>query len=487
MSDTRYFAEGRHREKNRIHAEYNASSRINLQPILQRWLVVESIFDPTIINDKKISQLKETYTETPIINLEYVTGRELPRNSILARKVINIADGDSTRAEQLMFLYPFFPSSLALPSKPGEHVWVMFEHLTDFNTIGYWMCGIVAAGHVEDVNHSHFPRNLESSFIGNNAQDIHENIKKTPRYHFKDGNYFIQDRNVYVKALTESSGSLASVYESVPRFKKRPGDIALEGSNNTLIVLGRDRTGSAVKYLQNQIDPISRQSTSVYEIDKQDTELKKFNAGSIDIVAGRGQKFPTSGYNVINDLGNNELAKHKESIVSTEGDPDFINDRSRIYVSQKTEVDKNFEIDDFNSSNFSVTDDLNGDASIVIKTDKIRLIARSDVEILVKGFKEAKSTTNDNIKEENNQSSDSDKFAAVIIKSNGDIVFKPSQTGFIKLGDDTADKAILCTDQPAVIIQNQATFNPGIKSTGADVIGTGALGQGTFASKVLVK
>ena len=63
----------------------------------------------------------------------------------------------------------------------------------------------------------------------------------------------------------DSMGAKLVTYESVPRFRKRPGDIALEGSNNTLIVLGTDRKDDLKK-----------------------TDFKE-SAGTIDIVAGRGQ------------------------------------------------------------------------------------------------------------------------------------------------------------------------------------------------------
>ena len=77
---------------------------------------------------------------------------------------------------------------------------------------------------------------------------------------------------------------------------------------------------------------------------------------------------------------------------------------------------------------------------------------------------------------------------------NGDIIFKPSDKGLIKLGGDDADKAILCTDNLApgaagkpIVKDGVVSYKPGLISTGADLIGTGKPKQGTFATKILVK
>jgi len=100
-----------------------------------------------------------------------------------------------------------------------------------------------------------------------------------------------------------------------------------------------------------------------------------------------------------------------------------------------------------------------------------------------------------------NQKSSETNWASITIKSNGDIIFKPSDSGYIKLGDETADKAILCTDVPVDSAAMQGDIkihdpirgktNPGgavpIFTTGNKQIGTGEAGQGTFSRKVLIK
>jgi len=485
------------------------TSQLNLRPIFQRWLVVDVIFDPYIIDDSAVERLKNAYKDTPIKNLGYAQGRTLPRNTIIAKPIVNLSQGSTVGINELMFLYPFFPSSLALPCKPGEQVWVLFEYLTQNVNIGYWVCSITGPGEVEDVNHSHFPRQIDANFIQNKndadkffqdeyGANASEPSKLKPRYHFKDGNYFLQDQQIFERILSSSQGSLASVYESVPRFRKRPGDIALEGSNNTLIVLGRDRPGPVATYDESG------------SVDFNDSTLKKYNAGSIDIVAGRGQitgPDQTGGVPIVNDLKNLELSKHRtgDSTGNNEGNPDFKNDRSRIYVSQNTNVDNNLSISGYNN-NIGIQDNQKGDAGIIIKSDKIRIFARSDVQILVTGYKtdvlptgasqDSNRELTTSLKTENVETTN---FASITIKSNGDIVFNPSSEGYIKLGGDDADRGIVCTATPVVATGGIVIGNPLLTSMGGQFAGAAGGTQdgpntpgiaaplGTFSNKVLIK
>jgi len=288
-------------------------------------------------------------------------------------------------------------------------------------------------------------------------------------------------------------------YESVPRFKKRPGDLALEGSNNSLIVLGTDRASTAANFSIGENG--ARQFFPSHDFIE--------DAGSIDLVAGRGQTNLTAGLEVATTTINNatvdvpgnvlkkELGKAEDQVSKFEGDFDLYNDRSRIQISQRTLPDLKFGISDYNIEEFEIEDSDDGDAAIVIKTDKIRLIARSDIQILVTGFAEANNTKGRKIKVENGNSDDADldkseNFSSIVIRSNGDIIIKPAEKGMIKLGDDTADRALLCTDTPATLIElpSQTTVSaataPLSNTMGGRFGGTGIPTQGTWASKVLV-
>lgn len=541
----RKIAEDGHRISGALNSVYNniqnGPPNINLPPVFQRWVVLDVIFDPYIIDESKIQQLESIHGK--ITNSIYALNTTPPRNTIIGKQVIDSRRGNKTMAENAMLLYPLFPSSLSMPCKPGEHVWVMFEFLTEQKNLGYWVCSIVGPGHTEDVNHSHFQRSFDSTFLVSeenaNAQNKHEKTLKKPRYHFKNGVYVkiitseeTQESSsvidpasasvsggidAYERILTESDAAKASVYESVPRFRKRPGDLAFEGSNNTLIVLGRDRTGSAATYTTIDVsDPNNPNANGARRVDKNANDsFTKRGAGSIDMVAGRGQLSgftQTGGVPIVNDLGNLELSKHKDSLSENEGNPDFKNDRSRIYISQNTNIDKSLGTNYLQknlSRKPSIQDSVDGDAGILIKSDKVRILARSDVQILVTGYDDESIPTgvnNENglneTKSIKTEKSDSKKWASITIKRNGDIVFEPSDLGYIKLGGEDANRGIVCTTQPVVATNGGVFGNPMLTTDGGQLAGAASptpqgnkpalpqdatLDLGTYANKVLIK
>lgn len=494
-------AEGRGRAAQAQRAMLGSGRSSDL-PIFQRFIILDVIFDPQIVDSRKLEYWEH---DLGVTNIKY--GVSPPRNAIIARQV---ASNSSSPIESAMILYPFFPPNMSLPCKPGEHVWVMFEDPTgNRKDLGYWMCRIVTAGHAEDVNHTHHHRQHDQSFIPG-LKDVFAGTDD-PIYEFRNGSVGYSDgerftvpetatlpgdESSYKSVMTESDGGRMATYEPVPRYRKRPSDYVLEGTNNTLIVLGRDRTGPVATYTA---DPTRGQVPSVPEIDVQDT-----GAGSIDLVAGRGQSPTTSGKAVDNDLPAKEIGKAAKDVQLNEGDPDFIFDRSRILISQKTPVDSNFNLSGFNeefaagkfqggaSAKTGITDDTTsgGDGAIVIKSDKLRFIARSDVEILVTSFDRD---------DEGRMlgATDPDRCCAIVLKTNGDIVIRPAATGYLKLGGDDADKGIVCSDLPVVAKDGIVSGPPMLTTMGGQFGGakpgtgdnSGALapGQGKFAAKVLIK
>ena len=446
------------------------------------------MFDPQIVDANKIAY----WEAIGVSNIKY--SEHMPRNTIVAQR---ISDGLSTASDPPMFLFPFFPSHLAMPCKAGEHVWVMFEAPGAIKMdIGYWFCKITEMGYVDDVNHTHAPRTYEGTFFPG-TKDKSEG-KTDAIYEFRNGmaneidgerytipetivlRSFTQsggDPDAYEKLLTDSDASKVTTYEAVPRYRKRPGDLVLEGSNNALIAIGTTRTGP--------VATIAQEDTAKGRIPS-NPDLQG-SAGSIDIVVGRGQTPTTGGAKVTSKRISNgedfkeELEKMPSKVQPKEGDPDIVNDRSRVMVTQRIFPDDALEISDYNATNFGVSDSLAGDGAVIIKSDKIRIIARQDVEIIVTGG--AKDNSGNLI-----ENTDNKLFSTIIIKSNGDIVFKPSDNGFIKFGDDTADKALLCTDLPAKISNGQVdpTTDALTNTMGGKFGGTGIPTQGTWAKKILV-
>jgi len=442
-------------------------------------IVLEVVSDP---NKDLVDEVrKTTWQSMGVSNMSYAD--ILPRNTIIAKRVGEDVDP--------MFVFPFFPSHLSMPCKPGECVWVMFEKPENDSDMAFWFCRITEPHISDDVNHSHPGRSFEISSspgtkdrmknekegTAESADNVWHELRNGPVV--KQGDDRItarenvilkgEDEDVFEKLITQTNASKLMSYEAVPRFKKRPGDIALEGTNNTLIVLGTDRTG-----------PL---------------EKTKNESGSIDIVVGRGQTDDTFGKEVpttsIKDAKGKkkgtelkkELNKSLDIKREKEGDPDFKNDRSRILVSQLTNVDQNFGLKSFSESlKTPIKDSSGGDAAIVIKTDKIRMIARSDIEIIVTDNSLREAPNKKKIKDE---TSDTKKWASIVIRSNGDIVLTPSDLGVLKLGGDDADKAVLCST--AIVAAGQVTAPPLTDTMGGSLGVQGAQPTGVFAKKVVLK
>jgi len=257
-------------------------------------------------------------------------------------------------------------------------------------------------------------------------------------------------------------------------------------------VLGTDRLGPIAKIDLNS-------STPARGIVPELTNDLMGNAGSIDMVAGRGYT-PSTGGKEASTLRitdgkelKKELAKHPDALAPNEGDPDFAHDRSRLLISQRTKTDNNFGTADYNKDKYKITDSADGDASIVIKSDKIRMIARSDISLLVTNFEVTSGAAY------KNGVTDTKQWASITIRANGDIIFTPSEKGVIKLGGDDADKAILCTSMPATNADGTVKSLP-IATTAGGFVGTtggnvdgsavnlsGPPDLGTFSKKVVIK
>ena len=153
-------------------------------------------------------------------------------------------------------------------------------------------------------------------------------------------------------------------------------------------------------------------------------------------------------------------------------------------MAQRTKVDSSFQIDAVvkaHTSKDQVADNDAGDGAVVHKSDKIRLIARQDLVILVTG-----ASTRDGDGRIVDEDPDPSKCASVILRSNGDIVFVPAAHGVIKLGGDDADLAVLCTRVNNSGAGGQVTATP-ISDTMGGVQGAADGANGTFSTKVLLK
>lgn len=200
--------------------------------------------------------------------------------------------------------------------------------------------------------------------------------------------------------------------EPIPRFFARPGDGILTANsfepgvdNNTMIIFGRDRTGIGEVDALRQKNRKSRSGYSDY-----------MAAGAIDIVVGRVSPFPLNIegkswgplFTTKEDLAEFQL----ETLDGTDpsdgnrqfftSHPGYAMDASRIYISQMTDVDENFEIQKsiFAGSTVQINDKLRTPCSaIMIKSDKVRMHARQDIKIVTGGSGERRNSQGNEITE----------------------------------------------------------------------------------------
>ena len=174
----------------------------------------------------------------------------------------------------------------------------------------------------------------------------------------------------------------SELLEPIPNFTKAGCEQVYSGKNNNYIVMGRDR----------------HKSRSSGYGGKGDTQ-----ASMIDIVCGRMAESPKDDVWV---------------------DPDFHLDSARVYISQKTDVDKNFGLVPGNVGMSSAK------SAIAAKADSIRLISREGMKLVT------------GVSDTNSQGADISavKYGVDIIANNEDKDLQP-----IPKGDNLVEAMIRLT------------------------------------------
>ena len=436
----------------------------------KQMIVTDVILDSAAITDEYAAFLKETVAN---LNDTIINAKNIPRNSILARS-IHASEGTSQATSKIELVLPFFSAHICPPVKPGEVVWVFLydsdeplgqksigysnfrrmqmgqtsvrnlldesiESASGFRVpkVGYWIGRVSSFMQFEDTNYTVFSRAFGLTL----DDQVGEYPDESEKYELPKGDYFRTapdaSPNPNVPSLftngagdgqpriIEPVGTIEDIFknatangvfefEPVPRFTKRPGDLVLQGSNNTLISLGVDRTGP-IGILNAEESGLPFPILSGSKESKVKEDFVQF-AGTIDIVTGRGRGF------LVNSDGDPELTsariiktdaiggsaygdgpgvaendKDPEKSDKTpnlnEGNPDFVLDSSRMYVSMRTNGDKNFALPQPVVTDNSPTDfytegeegelahipaDDEGAAFIITKSDEIRIIARKN-------------------------------------------------------------------------------------------------------------
>ena len=130
--------------------------------------------------------------------------------------------------------------------------------------------------------------------------------------------------------------------EPLPIFLKSPCEQVITGQNNSAIVLGRDRPASRLSGYGG----------------KGDTQC-----GMIDLCVGR--------------MGSNPMAVDKDGN-QLYTDPNMMSDSARVYISQKTDVDKNFGLTS------GVVGKAKTKSAVCMKADAVRLVGRETIKLVTR-------------------------------------------------------------------------------------------------------
>lgn len=330
-----------------------------------RAVVVNVLNDVVSLSLEQLNSLKQTVSNPDFVD-------KAPRNSIVARIISSSQD---KRGGLPLICYPFLPSHLALPVKSGEQIWVLYENPVAQSELPFWLWRISEDGFVEDPNYTHGDRKFDRSAVPKTSEKSANSTTYKPSFPNGGGtsaSYTLKEADDYEKIVAADLSMKAFTVEPVPRFTKRPGDVVLQGSNNSLIVLGEARQGSTVR--------TGKEGTA--------------GTACIDVVVGRGRTLPAPGSDpqdtaprtIVNARNQQETdknpAKSNKKNNVREGDPDFVNDASRLIVAQKLDGDKSFAIPAPSGLKTSI-DNVSDKSFVVAKADELRLISRKEGSIRI--------------------------------------------------------------------------------------------------------
>lgn len=327
-------------------------------PQLFRAVVIDVITDPEILTETDIQRLSLTVDNPDLLTL-------MTPNTIIA-KIISSRQSESSWTS---VFFPFWSSHIMTPVAPGEQVYIIYEDIIAGKQLGFWMTRVHGYNTIEDVNYTHLDRRFDPTInrLNYTTGEVRDRPSDTVSEAFQNGGNTVTTAtlpygsdltiNPYDVIFDQASATKYITPEPVPRWKKRPQELILQGANNSLIMLGEDRNGAINgALLTTPIDIVSASNKSPRQ------------AGAIDMVVGRGRYFlgvgedPRGGDTTTNPAATNSTAPlinnnsrdyletdknpyrtSRENIANPfEGNPDPIYDAARVYVVQQSRVDENY-------------------------------------------------------------------------------------------------------------------------------------------------
>lgn len=296
--------------------------------------VIDFISDPKTLSQAKIDLIKSSVTNSALAN-------SMPVNSIWCQII------EANRLDQHI-AYPFFPAHLCLPIKPAEQVWVFYSSL---DQVYYWVCRKSGDYISEDVNYTHIDRivnrpttagepgvepqvSAKDAFNGVTSNTANFPQGKTDSVYDKTSGNFFDDTKIIEQSQEYQE---KFIQEAVPRLVRQPGDLVMQGSNNSTIVLGSSEN--------------------------------KEGKGIIDIVTGRLLKTNS----VTNTRGHKEVDKTRTA--TSDGQTDLISDDARVYLGMNEDADANFQV------NIEGIAGSGTSSCAVVKGNHVRLLGVGNVKI----------------------------------------------------------------------------------------------------------
>jgi len=301
--------------------------------VFTEMVVIASLSDAKNSPPEKLEKLKKLMSE------KSGAVAKCPNGTILA----SLYDGKS---QDLKIVYPFFSSHFSLPISVGETIWCISAAENFFYLSRKHATNIEC----EDANFTYATRTAPNTQENQKtaSSDKFEGTAPPPEASSHGCPTPVKNANpefaeVIVKQNTIGASNFYG--EPVPRFSVDPDDFAIQGSNNTLIVLGKEGPQKA--------------------------------AGTIDMVVGRGMSEETAVKNTVtNGKGDEEVDKSSPDQNLNEGDQDYAKDSSRILIAMNSNIDDKFDIEITN------LDDINTKANtgpaIVSKSTNQLIIGREE-------------------------------------------------------------------------------------------------------------